>query len=219
MKPRLIGYSILLSTTISIISSTHVSAAPFEIKNPFSSISLTKEKDLKKEAKEKAKKYEKIKESIKQKSIEVEEQARVAEKHAEQVKELNKEIQRLAEKVEEKKSMYVNIIKTSPTELGNRYVDGNCTWYVKSKRNDIGSFWGNANQWVSSAQREGYETSSKPKIGAIGVNFDGYYGHVVYVENIIGDNVFISEMNYTGLGVVSTRTTHSSEFQYIYAIL
>ena len=99
----------------------------------------------------------------------------------------------------------------------NAYAPGYCTWYVKERRPDIGSFWGNANQWVGSATAAGYSTGSVPVPGAIGVSYTYYLGHVVYVESVNGDGtVNVSEMNYQGHGVVSSRTAPASEFTYIY---
>lgn len=98
----------------------------------------------------------------------------------------------------------------------NTYTYGQCTWYVKNRRPDIGGFWGNANQWIGSAQASGYSTGSVPVVGAIGVDYSGYYGHVVYVESVNGDSVTVSEMNYAGVGVVNTRTVPAGTFTYIY---
>ena len=100
---------------------------------------------------------------------------------------------------------------------GNGYTYGYCTWYVKNRRADIGNFWGDAHAWYGSAQAAGYATGRVPQAGAIGVDFTGPYGHVVYVESVNGNGtVNISEMNYRGYGVISTRTTSASEFFYIY---
>lgn len=98
---------------------------------------------------------------------------------------------------------------------GNGYSPGYCTWFVKSKRTDIGNFWGNADQWGSSAAAEGYTVNSKPAVGSIGVAVG--YMHVVYVEAVNGaGTVNISEMNYEGFGVVSSRNAPISEFVYIH---
>lgn len=57
-----------------------------------------------------------------------------------------------------------------------------------------------------------------PKIGAIGVANWG--NHVVYIENITDNQVYVSEMNYYGNGggwdIISYRWTSASEFSYIY---
>ncbi|MEO5949311.1 MAG: CHAP domain-containing protein [Candidatus Saccharimonas sp.] len=107
---------------------------------------------------------------------------------------------------------------TSPSiasgSAGNRYAWGNCTWYVYNRKPNIGSFWGNAYQWLGSAQASGYATGSAPVAGAIGVES----GHVVYVESVNGGMVSISEMNYAGgVGVVHYRTVPAGTFSYIYA--
>ena len=97
----------------------------------------------------------------------------------------------------------------------NAYAWGNCTYYVKERRPDIGSYWGDASGWLYSAQAAGYSTGYTPVAGSIGVALS--YGHVVYVESVNGDgSVNISEQNYNGFGVVSSRTASASEFMYIY---
>ena len=101
----------------------------------------------------------------------------------------------------------------------NAYGWGQCTWHVKNMRPDIGSYWGNANQWLASAQAAGYATGSVPVVGAIGVDFRGAYGHVVYVTGVSdgGATISLSEMNYGGgVGVVNTRTDSASNYTFIY---
>lgn len=96
---------------------------------------------------------------------------------------------------------------------GNRYIRGYCTWYAKNRRPDLPNNLGNANTWVARAAAQGIPTGSTPKAGAIGQQ--GM--HVVYVERVNGDGtVTVSEMNYKGLGVISSRTVPASSFKYIY---
>lgn len=97
---------------------------------------------------------------------------------------------------------------------GNGYVAGNCTWYVKNKRPDIGNYWGNAGySWIANAQSAGYSTGATPRAGAIGVT----PGHVVYVESVNGDgSANISEMNYGALYRMNYRTVPAGAFTYIY---
>jgi surface antigen len=163
----------------------------------------------KKEAQLVEKKVEESAKEIQQIKSEIEElKARIAEKKAEKER-----------KKREAASKTVSIGKYAANSAGNGYAAGNCTWYVKSRRPDIGSYWGNANQWIASAQAAGFSTGSAPKQGAIGVSFEGYYGHVVYVESVSedGSTVNLSEMNAKGLGVISSRTAPASSFQYIYS--
>lgn len=88
----------------------------------------------------------------------------------------------------------------------NSYAYGFCTWYAASRRPDIPGNWGNAGTWLYSAQNAGRETNSEPRIGAIIVTYESWYGHVGYVENIEGDKVTISEMNFSGWGIVNYRS-------------
>lgn len=87
----------------------------------------------------------------------------------------------------------------------NSYPYGWCTYYAASRRNVPGQ-WGNAGQWLGSAQSAGYATGSYPQPGAIMVSSESWAGHVAYVESVDGDSFTISEMNYQGWGVVSRRT-------------
>lgn len=97
--------------------------------------------------------------------------------------------------------------------VGNTYSPGYCTWYAKNMRPDLPNNLGNANTWVARAAAQGIATGSAPRVGAIGQQ--GM--HVVYVQSVNGDGtVTISEMNYKGFGVISTRTVPAGTFQYIY---
>jgi surface antigen len=99
------------------------------------------------------------------------------------------------------------------SSAGNKYIPGYCTWYVKNKRPDMPNNLGNADTWVARAAAQGLATGGTPRVGAV-----GQAGmHVVYVEAVNGDGtVTISEMNHTGLYVVTTRTLPASSFSYIY---
>lgn len=99
------------------------------------------------------------------------------------------------------------------SSAGNSYVAGYCTWYAKNRRPDLPNNLGNAITWVSNAAAQGIPTGSSPRVGAIGQSGN----HVVYVESVNGDGtVTISEMNYEGYGIISSRTVVSSTFSYIY---
>lgn len=87
---------------------------------------------------------------------------------------------------------------------------GQCTYYVWSQRS-VG-YWNNATDWYWQAQRDGWSTGTTPQIGAIAWE----YGHVALVTGINGDNITIKEMNYKGLGVISTRSVTANNFKYIY---
>lgn len=96
---------------------------------------------------------------------------------------------------------------------GNTYTPGYCTWYAKNRRPDLPNRLGNASSWVVNAAAQGFATGATPQAGAIGQQGN----HVVYVESVNGDGtVTISEMNYSGLYVISSRTVPASYFTYIY---
>lgn len=99
------------------------------------------------------------------------------------------------------------------SSAGNTYAPGYCTWYAKNRRPDLPNRMGNASSWVSSAAAAGFGTGNTPEVGAIGQQGN----HVVYVEAVHGNGtVTVSEMNYSGLYVVSSRTVAASNFMYIY---
>ena len=116
---------------------------------------------------------------------------------------------------------------------GNRYALGNCTWYVYERRaqlgRPIGSFWGNANTWDTSAIAAGFTVGRVPQVGAI-IQWDEYSepyityaGHVGVVEKVLENgDIVITEMNnsaYGGFNIVNQRTisaAQAAERKYIY---
>lgn len=116
-------------------------------------------------------------------------------------------------------SGYNYTVKTNQTynTVGNNYSYGYCTWYVKNRRPDIPNSLGNANEWLYNAQAYGFSTGSSPVVGAVAQTSAGGLGHVAYVEAVYGDGkILVSEMNYQGWNILSTRVTSASEFNYIY---
>jgi len=96
-------------------------------------------------------------------------------------------------------------VKKSTGSSGNAYPYGYCTYYVATRRY-VPSSWGDAKNWLNSANRAGYQTGSTPAVGAIVVTRESWWGHVAYVENVNGNSITISEMNAKGWGVTSRRT-------------
>ncbi|KIX91840.1 hypothetical protein TP70_00750 [Staphylococcus microti] len=96
---------------------------------------------------------------------------------------------------------------------GNLYTAGQCTYYAYERSGGrVGSLWGNANNWANAARSAGYTVNNTPAVGAIMQTTAGGYGHVAYVENVASNgSVTVSEMNYTGVGQVSSRTLSASQ--------
>lgn len=99
----------------------------------------------------------------------------------------------------------------------NWYFDGDCTWYVFEKRQDLGKSvsgsWGDAKNWAGAAASEGYTVNNTPSQGAImqsGAGQNGAYGqgHVAVVDQVNSDgSIVVSEMNWDGgIGGLTTRT-------------
>lgn len=95
---------------------------------------------------------------------------------------------------------------------GNSYVYHSCTWHVKSMRPDIPNDWHNATDWLYNARADGYATGSTPRAGAIG----WVYGHVVYIQAVQGNQVYLSERNYDYQGSYRERWADASNYTYIY---
>jgi surface antigen len=81
-----------------------------------------------------------------------------------------------------------------PGNVCGPYAYGQCTWWacMRSHRlgNPTGSFWGNGNQWVTSAMGAGWTLTTSPVPGAVfshaaGTNgASGLYGHTGVVESV-----------------------------------
>lgn len=99
---------------------------------------------------------------------------------------------------------------------GNSYSYGYCTYYVKNRRPDAGSFWGNAANWMSNAKASGFATSSAPAPGWIAWRpwGGGGAGHVAIVEAVNGDGTMVvSDMNGTaGWNRIARETVPVSSY-------
>ncbi len=87
---------------------------------------------------------------------------------------------------------------------GHGFPYGYCTWYVAQRR--YVPWGGNAGAWLYHAKAGGYQTGRTPRVGAIIVTAESWWGHVGIVEGVSGDSVTISEMNYARWGKVDHRT-------------
>ncbi|MDQ6691671.1 MAG: CHAP domain-containing protein [Candidatus Dormibacteraeota bacterium] len=96
-------------------------------------------------------------------------------------------------------------VLSNPGSGPNRFAYGYCTWYVANRR--YIPFLGNAIDWWPNARAYGFAEGSAPRVGAVMVTRESGYGHVAYVESVNGDGSWtVSEMNFRGWNVVSSRT-------------
>jgi surface antigen len=92
---------------------------------------------------------------------------------------------------------------------GGNFPYGYCTWYANS-RHSAPPGAGNAWTWFGAAQAAGWATGYSPAPGAIMVTWESGYGHVAIVDSVHGGSFTVSEMNYAGFGVISSRTITTS---------
>ena len=83
------------------------------------------------------------------------------------------------------------------------YPIGQCTWGAKALAPWVGDYWGDAGNWLYSAQQNGFEISTTPKVGSLAVWTSGFWGHVAFVVGVDGDNIQVLESNYGGSGYVA----------------
>ena len=94
-----------------------------------------------------------------------------------------------------------DVVVNTPTNYGNSYPVGQCTWGVKELAPWASNWWGNANTWAIYASAQGYKTGSVPVVGSIAVWDGGEYGHVAYVTDVQSEtSIQVFECNYDGSG-------------------
>ncbi|WP_421038581.1 CHAP domain-containing protein [Streptococcus hyointestinalis] len=120
----------------------------------------------------------------------------------------------------------VSTVSTS-TSSANTYPVGQCTWGVKSMASWVGNNWGNARDWIASAQAAGHSVGTTPAVGAVAVwpSDGGGYGHVAYVTAVNSStSIQVMESNYNGNMSIGnyrgtfdpTNTWSGSAVYYIY---
>lgn len=104
----------------------------------------------------------------------------------------------------------VKIAVKSLTAPSGWYSPYECTGYVASKR-PVGQ-WHDAVTWPVMAKAEGYYVGSVPKVGAIGQRGN----HVVFIEKLTDDQVYISERNWDYNGSYREMWRPIDYYTYIY---
>ncbi|MDR0397964.1 MAG: CHAP domain-containing protein [Candidatus Nomurabacteria bacterium] len=101
-----------------------------------------------------------------------------------------------------------------PWGMYNRECVSYAAWKVHQTYGNM-PYWGgrgNANQWASSARADGFTVSSVPKAKTVGFWYAGYYGHVVWVEQVDGNRLYVSQYNYDWNGNYSEMWIDASAF-------
>lgn len=106
----------------------------------------------------------------------------------------------------------------------NGYDYGYCTWWVASRRAQVGkplpSNLGNASSWPYIGRLAGLPEGNVPRQYAAAVTSTAGEGHVVFVESVNADgSIVISEMNHLGWAVKDTAVipaSVASHYIYIY---
>lgn len=68
-------------------------------------------------------------------------------------------------------------------------------WAVKASGRSAPMFWGNAKNWDDRARAAGIPVYGTPQPGDIAVSNKGTWGHVMYVEAVSGDRIYVSQYN------------------------
>lgn len=170
---------------------------------------------------------EKAAKEAQEKATKEAEEAKKAEdaKHAEEQKEADKKA--ATQQAISSGTTVTGSVAPVVSGTANSYPTGQCTWGVKSLAPWVGDYWGNAGQWIQSAQAAGFRTGTKPVPGAVAVwpSDGGGYGHVAYVTDVQSEtSIQVSESNYAGnmyignfRGWFNPQATWSgSEVYYIY---
>ena len=94
----------------------------------------------------------------------------------------------------------------------NRECTSFVAWALYSRNGFNMPFYDNANNWGPDAIKRGFTVNSTPAPGSVAWSNAGSFGHVAYVENVIGNSVYIEEYNEHYNGTYDSRTVPASTF-------
>ena len=109
-------------------------------------------------------------------------------------------------------AQYLSFVKPTTSDISSKLgqrianvssykdgITGECVWYVRGRAKEkLGintGIYGNANQWYGLAKAKGLPTGTAVKSNSIACYNGGKYGHVIYVEEVVGNNVYYTEAN------------------------
>ena len=91
-------------------------------------------------------------------------------------------------------------------------------WKVSSDGKDMPNWInrGDAKKWPENARLEGIAVDSQPVVGSIAIDMQGEYGHAMYVEEVNGSVLTISEYNGTVPGGYSAHAITAAGLYFIH---
>ncbi|MDQ2808329.1 MAG: CHAP domain-containing protein [Chloroflexota bacterium] len=97
----------------------------------------------------------------------------------------------------------------------NSYSYGQCTYFAKLERPDVGNHWGDARFWDNSARAAGFPVDGSPRVGDVvvferGVQGNSPYGHVAIVSSVNGSQfTTVSMWGNERSGKIHVNTHHT----------
>lgn len=68
-------------------------------------------------------------------------------------------------------------------------------WAVGASGRSIPMYYGSAKYWLNAAARDGIPVYSTPQRGDIAITTSGTWGHAMYVEDVSGSQIYVSQYN------------------------
>lgn len=91
--------------------------------------------------------------------------------------------------------------------------------YISGRNSHDMPWWGgrgNANQWDDNARAAGIPVDSNPTVGSIAVSNAGFYGHVMYVAAVNGNQIYIQQYNASLTGQYSEGWRYATGLVFIH---
>ena len=78
-------------------------------------------------------------------------------------------------------------------------------WAVEASGRSAPRYYGNAKDWIAAARVRGIPVYTSPQPGDIAISTAGTWGHAMYVEQVSGNQIYVSQYNQQLTGRYSTQ--------------
>jgi peptidoglycan DL-endopeptidase CwlO len=78
-------------------------------------------------------------------------------------------------------------------------------WAVQRSGREAPKYYGDAKSWINAARRSGVSVYSTPQPGDVAITTSGPWGHAMYVEQVSGNQILVSQYNAAMNGQYSTQ--------------